>query len=111
MGFFDQASQGMKEGFTALKAIATDMTSEGKRKYKIFELKNRLQSLMAELGEAHYNSIRLNQTNADQMEKLMAEIDRMKTRISELETPPATTAQDSSQNAADTPKSDAADIK
>jgi hypothetical protein len=49
------AQKGFKDSLTALKLKAGELTDEGKKKYKLFELKNKLQRDMAELGGLVYD--------------------------------------------------------
>ena len=44
----------VKEGATVLKGKAEELTEEGKRKYKIYDLKTKVQKEIAELGGRVY---------------------------------------------------------
>jgi hypothetical protein len=50
----NDVGKGFADGLSALKVKAEHLTEEGKRKYRIFELKGKARSLMGELGAAVY---------------------------------------------------------
>lgn len=76
--------KGFKEGLEAIREKAEELTEEGKKKYKLFELKNRVQKEMAELGGSVYR-IRGKVRNLDnttmaaigKIEKLEAQIEKL----------------------------------
>lgn len=76
--------KGFKEGLEAIREKAEELTEEGKKKYKLFELKNRVQKEMAELGGSVYR-IREKVQNLDnttmatigKIEKLEAQIEKL----------------------------------
>lgn len=45
----------VKEGATVVKEKAEELTEEGKKQYKIFEIKTKVQKKMAELGGRVYD--------------------------------------------------------
>lgn len=59
MGFWENvrsdAEKGFKEGLNALRLKAEQLTNEGKRQVKLFDLKNKVHKEMADLGGAVYN--------------------------------------------------------
>lgn len=58
MSFWEKVSkdvqESLKEGLTVLKQKTGELTEEGKRKYKVFDLKHKVHKEMAELGALVY---------------------------------------------------------
>jgi uncharacterized protein YoxC len=76
--------KGFKEGLAAIREKAEELTEEGKKKYKLFELKSMVQKEMADLGGSVYK-IRAGVKNLDtaalasigKIEKLEAQIEKL----------------------------------
>jgi predicted RNase H-like nuclease (RuvC/YqgF family) len=84
--------KGFKEGLAAIREKAEELTEEGKKKYKLFELKNRVQKEMADLGGSVYR-MRAEVKNLDKTALASIErIEKLEAQIEKLEGPPGKTA-------------------
>lgn len=84
--------KGFKEGLEAIREKAEELTEEGKKKYKLFELKNRVQKEMAELGGSVYR-IREKVQNLDNTTMAtIGKIEKLETQIEKLEGKPSKAA-------------------
>jgi hypothetical protein len=50
----NDAQKSLREGLNAIKLKAEELTGEGKRKYKLFEIKSKVHNAMADLGGKVY---------------------------------------------------------
>ena len=81
--------KGVKESFTVIKKKAESLTDEGKKKYKIFDLKSTVHKHMANLGGMVY-TMSGTKKNPLQDAKVKAEIGKIKKiedQISNIEAP------------------------
>lgn len=83
----------VKEGAAVVKGKAEEITEEGKRRYKIFELKRKVHDWMAELGGRVYElSSKMENPMQDATVKLMvARIKKIEAQITRLEGKPKVT--------------------
>jgi hypothetical protein len=77
----------VREGMTVAKAKAEELTEEGKRRLKIFELKTKVQREISELGGRVYAvSGKLKNPMLDKKAKaVIARIKKLETQIAKLE--------------------------
>jgi hypothetical protein len=77
----------VKEGVTVARAKAEELTEEGKRRLKIFELKTKVQREISELGGRVYSlSEKLKNPMLDKKAKaVIARIKKLETQIAKLE--------------------------
>lgn len=77
----------VKEGAAVVKEKAGELTEEGKRQYKIFDLKTKVQKEIAELGGKVYDlSSKVKNPMLDSKVKaVVAKIKKLETQITRLE--------------------------
>jgi hypothetical protein len=82
--------KGVRESFTVIRKKAEYLTDEGKKKYKVFDLKSKVHKHMSNLGGLVY-TMSGTQKNPLQDAKVKAEIEKIKKledQITKLETAP-----------------------
>jgi len=77
----------VKEGAAVVKERAEELTEEGKRRYKIFELKSKVQNWMTELGGRVYmlSSRTKNPILDRKVQQLISRIKKLDAQIKTLE--------------------------
>lgn len=77
----------VKEGAIAVKVKAGELTEEGKRRYKIFELKTKVQRELSELGGRVYDlSSKVKNPMLDKKVKaIVARVKKLEARVTKLE--------------------------
>lgn len=80
MTFWDKVQRDLKKGIKVVRAKAEELTEEGKRRYKIFELKTKVQRWISELGGRVYE---LSATVENPMQDTTVQL--MVSRIKKLE--------------------------
>lgn len=84
----EDVQKGFKEGLAAIRLKAEELTEEGKKKYKLFELKNMVQKEMADLGGSVYK-IRAGVKNLDKAAlSCIGKIEKLEAQIGKLEGAP-----------------------
>ncbi|MBN1547881.1 MAG: hypothetical protein JW902_14620 [Syntrophaceae bacterium] len=80
----------IREGAVAVKEKAGELTEEGKRQYKLFDLKTKVQKEIAELGGKVYGLISLEKDPvADaKVKTCVTKIKKLETQITKLEAKP-----------------------
>lgn len=68
--------KGFREGITVIRERAEELTEEGRKKYRLFELKNKVQKEMSDLGGAVYEA-RKKTRNPMVDERVKAIVDRI----------------------------------
>jgi len=85
----DEGLEALKEGTEAIKHRAEDMTDEVKKKIRIFELKQKIQVQLTELGGRVYEVVsegkRRNPVLDENVKKIFDRIKRIDEQISKLE--------------------------
>lgn len=95
MEFWDKVKKdvqkGFREGLAAIRERAEELTDEGRKKYKLFDLKNKVQKEMSELGGAVYEVRKetRNPMNHERVKAIVAKIARLQEQIERLEGKPA----------------------
>jgi hypothetical protein len=86
--------KGIEEGFAAVKQGAnvvsekmSELTAEGKRQYKIFDLKSKIQSQMTELGGRTYDVLngKQSQTADNKIKAAFVKIKKLEEQLRKLE--------------------------
>jgi hypothetical protein len=86
--------KGIEEGFAAVKQGAnvvsekmSELTAEGKRQYKIFDLKSKIQSQMTELGGRTYDVLNGKQSQAadNKIKAAFVKIKKLEEQLRKLE--------------------------
>lgn len=99
MGFWDSISKDMKkglddgihylkEGTSSVKEWAEDLTEEGKRKIKMFEIKQKIQVQLTELGGKFYDLIEKKSkspASSPSIQPILKKMDSLKEQLSKLE--------------------------
>lgn len=77
----------LKEGAAVVKVKAEELAEEGKKRYKIFELKTKVQKEVAELGGRVYDlSPKLKNPMLDKKVKaIIARVKKLETQVTRLE--------------------------
>ncbi|MEW6109497.1 MAG: hypothetical protein AB1632_10075 [Nitrospirota bacterium] len=77
----------VKEGATTVREKAEELTEEGKRRYKIFDLKTKVQREIAELGGKVYelSPKRKNPLLEGKVKAIIARIKKLESQILKLE--------------------------
>ena len=94
MGFWENVQKdvqkGVKEGFAVIKLKAGQLSDEGKRQIKLFDLKNKVHKEMADLGGAVYSLAAKggNPLEDNKASKIVDKIKKLETQISGLEKKP-----------------------
>lgn len=95
MGFWEKVKKdiqkGFKEGITVVREKAGELTGEGKRKYKLLDLKSKVHKEMAELGGRVYSSKGKNPILDSKVKTVIAKIKKLETQIEKLEVKPKKT--------------------
>ena len=80
----------IREGAVAVKVKAEELTEEGKRQYKLFELKTKVQKEITELGGTVYGLISAEKDPVadSKVKKSVSKIKKLETQIANLETKP-----------------------
>ncbi len=80
----------IREGAVAVKEKAEKLTEEGKRQYKLFELKTKVQKEITELGGKVYGLICAEKDPVadSRVKAIVSKIKKLETRIAGLETQP-----------------------
>jgi hypothetical protein len=79
----------LKEGYNAIKLKAGELTEEGKRKYKLFELKSKVHREMADLGGNVYSlsSSKKNPLEDSKVKAIIARLKKLEEQIQKIEKP------------------------
>lgn len=82
----------VKEGATYVREKAEELTEEGKKRYKIFELKSRVQKEITELGGKVYDlSTKLKNPMLDKkVQAIVTRVKKLESQITKLEGKPKT---------------------
>lgn len=77
----------LKEGAAVVKVKAEELTDEGKKRYKIYELKAKVQGEIEDLGGRVYDlsSKNKNPMQDKRVKTIMTRIKKIETRIAKLE--------------------------
>jgi len=80
----------IREGAVAVKEKAGELTEEGKRQYKLFDLKTKVQKEITELGGKVYGLISMEKDPAAdaKVKACVSKIKKLETQINKLETKP-----------------------
>lgn len=76
-----------REGVEVIKLKAGQLTTEGRRQLKLFDLKNRVHKEMADLGGAVYTSKNANPMTDAKVKKILDKIKKLESDINKLEKP------------------------
>ncbi len=76
-----------REGVEVIKLKAGQLTTEGRRQLKLFDLKNRVHKEMADLGGAVYTSKNTNPMADAKVKKILDKIKKLESDINKLEKP------------------------
>jgi hypothetical protein len=84
---FKEGLDFLKEGAAVVKVKAEELTDEGKKRYKIYELKAKVQGEIADLGGRVYDlsSKNMNPMQDQRVKAIMTRIRKFETRIAKLE--------------------------
>lgn len=91
MDFWDRIQKDMgknlKEGLQTIKSKAGELTDEGKRKYKVYDLQSQIHKLMAELGAAVYaqKGSSKNPSKTPKVTALFGRIAKLEEKLLEIE--------------------------
>jgi outer membrane murein-binding lipoprotein Lpp len=80
-----------REGVEVIRLRASQLTAEGKKQLKLFDLKNRVHKEMADLGGAVYSSKQSNPMDDPQVKKIAARIKKLEAQVNRLEAPKKST--------------------
>ena len=80
-----------REGVEVIRLRASQLTAEGKKQLKLFDLKNRVHKEMADLGGAVYSSKQSNPMNDPQVKKIAARVKNLEAQVNRLEAPKKST--------------------
>ena len=83
-----ESQKGIREGLTAVKKKTGVLTEEGKRRYKLFDLKSKVQKEMAELGGRVYSLEGKNPMPDAKVKAIMAKVKKLEAQIEKLEGKP-----------------------
>jgi len=77
----------LKEGAAVVKVKAEELTDEGRKRYKIYELKAKVQKEIADLGGRVYDLSSKNKTPMQdkRVKAIMTRVKKIETRIAKLE--------------------------
>lgn len=91
MSFWDRVKQDVpksfRDGVEVLRLKAGQLTAEGKKQLKVFDLKNKVHKEMAELGGAVYTSKETNPKNDPKIKKILNSIKNLEAQINKMEKP------------------------
>nr|NIT04270.1 hypothetical protein [Candidatus Saccharibacteria bacterium] len=76
-----------REGVEVIRLRAGQLTTEGRRQLKLFDLKNRVHKEMADLGGAVYTSKNSNPMADTKVKKILDKIKKLESDINKLEKP------------------------
>ncbi len=76
-----------REGVEVIRLKAGQLTTEGKRQLKLFDLKNKVRKEMADLGGAVYSSKHANPKDDPKVKKVLDSIKRLEAQVTKLEKP------------------------
>jgi hypothetical protein len=89
MSFWDRVKKDVpksfREGVDVIKLRAEQLTNEGKKQLKLFDLKNKVHKEMADLGGAVYASKNDNPKSDAKVKKILDSIKKLESQISKLE--------------------------
>jgi len=88
---FKDGVHAVKEGAAILKVKTGELTEEGKKRYKVFELKTKVEREIAELGGRVYDVIGTGVKNPmldARVKTIISRIKRLEARITKLEGKP-----------------------
>jgi hypothetical protein len=88
---FREGVHAVKEGAAILKVKTGELTEEGKKRYKIFELKTKVEREIAELGGRVYDATGAGVKNPmldARVRAIMSRIKKLEARITKLEGKP-----------------------
>ncbi len=91
MGFWENVKKdvpkGFREGIEVIRLKAEQLTAEGKRQLKLFDLKNKVHKDMADLGGAVYNvhAAGKDPMASEKVKKILASIKKLEIQISSIE--------------------------
>jgi hypothetical protein len=74
-----------KEGVEVIRLRAEQLTTEGKRQIKLFDLKNKVHKEMADLGGAVYTSKNSNPMADTKVKKIVDRIKKLESQITKME--------------------------
>ena len=90
MEFWDRiqkdVSKSVKDGFKTIRVKAGELTDEGKKKLKSYDIKGQIHSHMAELGAAVYalKGSRQNPAASAKVKGLISKITKLEEKLAEL---------------------------
>jgi hypothetical protein len=91
MSFWEKVKQDVpksfREGVEVIRLRAGQLTTEGRRQIKLFDLKNRVHKEMADLGGAVYTSKNANPMADTKVKKILDRIKKLESDINKLEKP------------------------
>lgn len=76
-----------RDGVEVIRLKAEQLTAEGKRQLKVFDLKNKVHKEMADLGGAVYSSKQSNPMSDPKVKKIVARIKKLESQVNQLEKP------------------------
>jgi hypothetical protein len=91
MEFWDRIQKdigkNLKEGLRTIKDKAGELSEEGKRKYKIYDLQSQIHKLMAELGASVYalKDSGKNPVRTPKVSALLGKISKLEERLTDIE--------------------------
>jgi len=92
MEFWDRIQKdigkNLKDGLQTIRDKAGELSDEGKRKYRVYDLQSQIHKLMAELGAAVYalRGSSKNSVKAPKVTALISRIVKLEEKLAEIET-------------------------
>jgi len=89
---FEEGAAAVRQGATVAVEKAEELAEEGKRRYKVFELKQKVQSNFTELGGRVYDLVAKGAKNPlpdAKVKSTISGIKKLETQITKLENPSA----------------------
>jgi outer membrane murein-binding lipoprotein Lpp len=76
-----------REGVEVVRLRASQLTTEGRKQIKLFDLKNKVHKEMADLGGAVYSSKQANPMDDPQVKKIITRVKKLESQVNKLEKP------------------------
>ena len=85
MNFFENLKKAAGKGFNAVAKKTGEIVEDSKTKYSIFDLKNEIEKVYAEIGKEIYAGYKEDRNVADFIEEKCGVIDGFNEKIQELQ--------------------------
>lgn len=76
-----------REGVDVIRLKAGQLTAEGRKQIKLFDLKSKVHKEMADLGGAVYSSKQSNPMDDPQVKKILTKLKNLESQVNKLEQP------------------------